>query len=60
MSIVLVPDYIYDQITKRLDAAISEHPDAEKDRALLRSEIVSFVDKFGYVPEFSLRRREPK
>lgn len=51
---VIVPDYIYDEITAKLDAAIAEHPDAEKDRDVLRSQLVAFVDEHGYVPEFTL------
>ena len=55
MTFFVIPTDIYDEITKRLDAAIAEYPDAEKDRAELRSQIVAFVDEHGYVPEFGLQ-----
>ncbi len=60
MSIVIVPDYISDEIDAKLDAAFINHPDAEKDRALLRSQLIAYVDEFGIVPDFDLAPPEPE
>lgn len=54
----VVPDSISDDIDRRLDAEIAKHPDAEKDRAVLRSQLVEFVNEHGYVPDFTLGRAE--
>ena len=51
---VVVPDYIFDEINAKLDAAIKNHPDAEADRDTLRSQLIDFVDIHGYVPDFDL------
>ena len=51
---VVVPDYIFDEINAKLDAAIKNHPDAEADRDTLRSQLIDFVDVHGYVPDFDL------
>ena len=59
--LVIIPDYIDDEITAKLDAEIAKHPDAEKDRRELRAQIVAFVDQHGYVPDFTLAKTpEPK
>ena len=51
---VIVPDYISDEIDRRLDEAIAKHPDAGKDRAILRSQLVAYVNEHGRVPDFNL------
>ena len=58
MTLVIIPDYIYDEITKKLDAAILEHPEAEKDRAELRAQLVSYLDEYGIIPDFSLVKKK--
>ena len=55
--IVVVPDYISDEIDRKLDAAIEQHPGAEKDRAVLRSQLIAYVDEYGRVPDFELERK---
>lgn len=57
MPIVVIPDYIYNEITRKLDAAIEAHPDAEPDREFLRSEVVTFFCEHGYVPNFDLGKK---
>ncbi len=57
MPIVVVPNYIYDEINERLDVEIAKHPDAEKDRDELRSQLIAYVDEHGHVPDFSLSRK---
>jgi len=53
---VIIPDYISDEIDRKLDAAIAQHPDAEKDRAYLRSQLVAYLDEHGIIPDFSLQK----
>ena len=55
---VILPDYIADEIDKKLNAAITACPDAEKDRAYLRSELIRYVDEHGTVPDFTLGKTE--
>lgn len=57
MMFLVVPDYIFDAINAKLDAAIEKHPDAEADRDTLCSQLIDFVDEHGYVPDFDLARR---
>jgi hypothetical protein len=59
MSMVIVPDVLRSAIDRKLDAAIAETPDAERDREVLFRQLLSFFDEHGYIPDFSLRKREP-
>jgi hypothetical protein len=56
MSFYVVPDYVYDHIQRRLDAVISEHPDAEKDREHLYRQLLEVFNETGQIPEFTLKR----
>ena len=58
-ALVIVPDTLDANITKALDAEIAKWPDAEKDRELLRQQLVTFFSVYGYLPEFSLEPRDP-
>ena len=55
-AIVIVPNDLAAEIEKRLDAAIAICPDAEKDRAVLRDQLLCYFDEHGSVPDFSLRK----
>ncbi len=55
--IVVVPVYLIDEINARLDAAIKEHPEAEKDRQFLYESLLDFVDVHGYIPDFGLSKK---
>jgi hypothetical protein len=57
-TIVLVPDALREAINAKLDAAIEEHPDAQKDREILFSQLLAFSDEHGFIPDFSLSRCE--
>lgn len=50
----VIPNYISDEIDRKLEAVIVKHPGAEKDRAELRSQLVAYFDEHGVVPEFDL------
>lgn len=55
--LMAVPTYLLDEIDRRLDAEIAKHPDAEKDRAVLRSQVLAYLNEHGVIPDFSLERK---
>jgi len=57
MSFVIVPDSLHNAINKKLDAAIRACPDAEKDRDALYSQVLSYFNEYGIIPEFTLAKR---
>jgi hypothetical protein len=54
MSTVIVPTYLLEEINKKLDEAIENCPQAEKERDSLRARILGFVDENGYIPDIKL------
>jgi len=54
---LVVPDSLRHAINAKLDAAIAEHPDAERDREALYRHLLSFFNEHGYVPEFTLQKK---
>ena len=58
MKIVIVPNDLRDAINAHLDAAIAKAPEAEIDREYFYSVLLNFFDENGYLPEFSLEKRE--
>ena len=52
----IIPDYVSDEIDRRLEAALAETPAAEKDRQQLRAQLVSYFVDHGMVPDFSLEK----
>lgn len=57
MMFYIVPNYIGDEIDRKLDAEIASHPDAAKDRAVLRGQLIDYFAKHGTIPDFSLERK---
>jgi len=57
MVMVIVPNYLADEINARLDAQIALHPDAEADRDIFYSQLLSFFDEHGTIPDFSLAKK---
>lgn len=55
---VIVPNYIADEINARLDAEIEKHPRAARDRDELYRQLVSYVNDHGVIPDFSLEPRD--
>lgn len=53
-GLYIVPDALYDAIQKRLDAAIAECPEAEKDREALYHQLLEAFNQYGSIPEFTL------
>lgn len=50
----VVPDYLSDRLNELLDEEISKCPDATKDRDHLYKQLLSYVNKYGTIPNFSL------
>ena len=55
--IIAVPIHILNEINKKLDDVMSEHPEAGVDRELYFQEILHFVDDHGYIPDFTLTKK---
>lgn len=55
--LIIMPNYISDRIDAALDAEIEKHPDAAKDRDVLRQQLVNHFAETGEVPKFSLERK---
>ena len=56
-GLVIVPDTLDAAIKTALDREIEKWPDAEKDRELIRGQLISFFSVYGYLPEFTLEPR---
>jgi hypothetical protein len=56
MMFYVVPNYIGDEIDRKLDDEIAKHPAAAADRELFRSQLIEYVAEHGVVPDFSLNR----
>jgi hypothetical protein len=52
--LVIVPNSLRDAINAKLDAAIAQAPDAEKDRDVLYGQLLAYFNEHGVVPDFSL------
>ena len=58
--LVIIPNYIRDEIYAKVDAQIAEHPDAASDRELFYDTILAHFGEHGVIPDFTLQRREPQ
>ena len=54
---LIVPDNLKEAIDAKLDAAIALVPDAAKDREDLYWELLSFFDKHGFIPDFTIGKK---
>jgi hypothetical protein len=45
-------------VNAALDREIARWPDAEKDRELIRGQLISFFSRYGYLPQFTLEPRD--
>lgn len=59
MSLVIVPDYISEEIYRKVDAAIAAVPDSDrvavsKERETFYRIVLGHFDQHGVIPEFSL------
>lgn len=58
--LMIVPNYLRDEINRRLDTEIAKHPDAEKDREVLYGMLLDHVNETGVIPDFTLAKKEAK
>ncbi len=58
-GLVIVPNELDAAITSALDREIAKWPDAEKERDMIRSQLIAFFSRHGYLPEFTLEPRDP-
>ena len=58
--LVIVPDYLADELNRRLDAEIEAHPGAAAEREALYGQLMDYVHRHGVVPDFSLARLSPE
>lgn len=54
---LIVPNYLRDEIYQRIDAEIAKCPDAAKDREHLYGQLLAYVNDHGVIPEFSLEKK---
>ena len=57
MKYVIVPNDLDAAISRKLDKAFLECPDAAKDRAFLRNQLLDYFDVHGDLPDFTLGKR---
>lgn len=51
---LVVPNYLRDELNRRLDAEFEKCPDAAKDREHLYGQLLAYVNEHGVIPDFSL------
>ena len=56
MTMYILPNYIGDEIDRRLDAEIAKHSDAEGSRDHLRSSLIEYFAEHGVIPDFTLAK----
>jgi hypothetical protein len=57
-GLFIVPDSLRNAINAKLDAALTDVPDAAKDRDHLYHELLYFFNENGYLPEFSIGKKD--
>lgn len=58
-KLVIVPQMLIDKLNAALDAAYANASEAAKsERDIHYNQLLSFVDQYGYVPEFSITKGE--
>ena len=55
--IAIIPNELRNAINKKLDAAIKEVPEAEKDRGELYHQLLCYFDEHGIIPDFKLIKK---
>ena len=58
MSMFVIPNSLRDAINAKLDAAIADVPDAEKDREHLYHSLLMYFNEHGVIPDFSITKTE--
>jgi len=55
--LVIVPNSLRNAIMEKLDAAIRQCPDAEKDRDVLYHQLLDYFNEHRVIPEFSVKKK---
>lgn len=55
--LIILPNYISDEIDRRIDAAIANTPDAAPDRELFRETLIAHFAETGTVADFTLAKK---
>ena len=58
MPLIILPNYISDEIDRRIDEAIAATPDAAPDRELFRETLIAHFAETGRVADFTLVKRD--
>ena len=53
-----MPNALRDEIDAQLDAAIAECPEAAIEREALYEQLLAYYDEHGFVPEFSITKKD--
>jgi len=56
--IYIVPDSLSKQIYARVDEVIAQMPEAAPERDNLYHDLLAIVDEYGYIPEFTVQKKE--
>jgi hypothetical protein len=54
----IVPNFVSEAINAKLDKALKDCPEAEKKRSSLFSQLLSYFDEHGELPDFTLTKKE--
>jgi hypothetical protein len=58
-GLMVVPDALSEKIDAAIESALKGMPDdAQDERPYFREMLLRFVNEHGYVPEFTLERRD--
>jgi hypothetical protein len=57
MSLVIVPDYVHEAITRKLDGLIADCPDAKQDRQHLYDQLLEYFNEHGEIPDCSIVKK---
>lgn len=55
--LVIVPNSLRNEIYRKVDEAIADHPDAAPDREIFYETLLSYFNENGVIPDFELKRK---
>lgn len=58
--IVVVPNELSDAIDKKITLALSGRSCSEKDREIIRNQLIGYYNEHGIIPDFDLSRQPRK
>lgn len=57
-GLVIVPDALEASMKEMIDREVAKYPEAERERDIIRSQLIAFFSRYGYLPEFTLEPRD--